>query len=75
MKHGAASMPTNKQRMLTNLPDSEYIGLCALAEKHNLSMEWIGRKAIFDFLEWYRENLLQLPFTFAESNAGIRRNG
>jgi predicted transcriptional regulator len=58
-------MPTIKQRISINLPDEEYAALSALAEKNNLSMAWIGRKAILDFLERYRDK--QLPLTFAES--------
>jgi predicted transcriptional regulator len=59
-------MPTTKQRISINLPDSEYAELAALAEKHKISMAWIGRKAILDFLERHRENPLQFPLTFAE---------
>jgi len=59
-------MPTTKQRLSINLPDSEYAELAALAERHNLSMAWIGRKAIIDFLGRHRDNPLQLPLTFSE---------
>lgn len=59
-------MPTTKQRISINLPDSEYGELAALAEKHDISMAWIGRKAILDFLERYRDNPLQLPLTFSQ---------
>jgi predicted transcriptional regulator len=59
-------MPTTKQRISINLPDDEYAELAALAEKHDISMAWIGRKAILDFLVRNRENPLQLPLTFAE---------
>ena len=59
-------MPTTKQRISINLPDDEYAELAALAEKHSISMAWIGRKAILDFLERNRESPLQLPLTFAE---------
>jgi len=59
-------MPTTKQRISINLLDSEYAELSALAEKHNISMAWIGRKAILELLERYRENPLQLPLMFSE---------
>jgi len=59
-------MPTNKQRVSINLSNSEYTELAALAERHNLSMAWIGHKAILDFLEQHRDELLQLPLTFAK---------
>jgi hypothetical protein len=59
-------MPTSKQRISINLPDSEYAELAILAEKCNISMAWIGRKAIVDFLERYKDRPLQLPFAFPE---------
>ena len=59
-------MPTNKLRISINLPGNEYGELAALAEKHNISMAWIGRKAIVDLLDRYRDSSLQLPLTFAE---------
>lgn len=59
-------MPTTKQRISINLQDGEYAELAALAEKYNISMAWIGRKAIIDFLERHRENPLQLPLTFSQ---------
>jgi predicted transcriptional regulator len=62
-------MPTTKQRISINLSDSEYAALAALAEKNNLSMAWIGRKAILDFLERYRDK--QLPLKFAERAAPL----
>jgi len=68
MKHGAAPaialMPTTKQRVSINLSDAEYSELAALAERHNLSMAWIGHRAILAFLEHNREESLQLPLTF-----------
>jgi hypothetical protein len=60
------SMPTNKQRISINLTDGEYAQLAALAERHNLSMAWIGRKAILDFLDHHHGDALQLPLTFGE---------
>lgn len=59
-------MPTTKQRLSINLPDGEYAELAVLADKHNVSMAWIGRKAINDFLERYRGRQLQLPLMFSE---------
>jgi hypothetical protein len=35
--------------------------LASLAQKNAISMAWIGRKAILEFLEAHRENQLQLP--------------
>jgi hypothetical protein len=64
MKHGAApQMPTSKQRITINLSDAEYAELAALAERHNLSMAWIGHKALTNFLEQHRETV-QLALSF-----------
>jgi len=57
-------MPTIRQRLSINLPDDEYAALSALAEKNNLSMAWLGRKAVLEFLDRYRDK--QLPLTFTE---------
>jgi hypothetical protein len=56
-------MPTNKQRISINLSNSEYAELSALAERHNLSMAWLGHKAVLDLLEQSRGEL-QLPLAF-----------
>jgi hypothetical protein len=71
MVHGAALlgisvMPTNKQRITINLTNDEYAQLAALAERHNLSMAWIGHKAILAFLEQQHGAALQLPLAFAK---------
>jgi len=59
-------MPTNKQRITINLSDGEYGELAALAEKNNVSMAWIGRKAIIDLLQQARGKSVQLSLTFAK---------
>lgn len=59
-------MPTSKQRISINLSESEYAELSALAERNNLSMAWIGHRAILDLLEQNRSENLQLPLTFAK---------
>jgi hypothetical protein len=60
-----AGMPTNKQRLSINLSDREYAELSALAERNNLSMAWIGHKAVCDFLDHAHSESLQLPLTFS----------
>jgi hypothetical protein len=57
-------MPTTKQRVTINLSEAEYAELAGMAEKHNLSMAWIGHKAIVEFIEQSRGESLQLPLTF-----------
>jgi len=59
-------MPTTKSRISINLPESEYAELAGLAEHHSLSMAWIGRQAIVEFLERHRGSALQLPLAFSQ---------
>ena len=37
--------------MTINLEDREYAGLSALSDKHRVSLAWLGRQAIIEFLE------------------------
>lgn len=55
------AMPTNKRRIAVNLADEEYSGLAALAERHDVSMAWLGRQAILEFMENHRSEQLPLP--------------
>ena len=51
-----------KNRVTVNLADAEYKALAALSDKHRVSMAWLGRQAIIDFLERYEKEEPQLPF-------------
>ncbi len=42
------------------------MALSTLAEKSNLSMAWVGRKAILDFLDRYSDK--QIPLAFSEAD-------
>ena len=72
MKHGAAPqqretfLPTNKQRISIVLSESEHRKLAELAARNNLSMAWIGHKAILDFLGQQHGKALQLPLTHSK---------
>jgi predicted transcriptional regulator len=54
-------MPTNKHRIAINLEDDEFIELDAMAEKHDVSLSWIGRQAVLEFITRYRGEQLPLP--------------
>ena len=54
-------MPTTKRRIAVNLPGNAYSQLAALADRHDVSMAWLGRQAILEFLDRYRDEHLQLP--------------
>ena len=73
--HGFLTLPTNKPRLTLNLDGEAYRELALLAESNSLSMAWIGRRAVVELLERYRDSQLQLPLKFtgrSEWNAGPR---
>jgi hypothetical protein len=41
--------------------DREYMQLLALSEKHRVSLAWLGRQAVIEFLDRYANEELQLP--------------
>jgi hypothetical protein len=61
------SAMTSKSRMTVNLPCDEYVELSALAAKHRVSMAWLGRQAISEFLERYQTEELQFPLAISSS--------
>jgi hypothetical protein len=54
-------MPTTKHRIAVNLDDHEFLELGAMADKHDVSLAWLGRQAILEFLTRYRNEQLRLP--------------
>ena len=54
-------MPTNKHRIAINLDDEEFSELDAMAERHDVSLAWIGRQAVLEFLSRYKDQQLPLP--------------
>ena len=49
-------------RISVNLSEEEYSNLQKIAETHRLSLAWIGRQAISDFLSAYQnEQATTLP--------------
>lgn len=52
---------TAKHRVSVNLAEDEYRELAALSDKHRVSMAWLSRQAIIEFLERYQNEELQLP--------------
>jgi hypothetical protein len=54
-------MPTTKHRIAANLSENEFGELAAMAEKYDVSLSWLSRKAILEFIDRYRAEQLQLP--------------
>jgi len=50
-----------KTRFSVALDEHEYAELAAMAEKHRVSMAWLVRHSVTEFLERYRSEDLQLP--------------
>ena len=48
-------MPKKTQRICVGLSPDEYEELKRIAEKHHLSVAWIGRQAIAEFLLKYEK--------------------
>lgn len=54
-------MPTNKHRIAINLEDDEFSQLDVMADQHDVSLSWIGRQAVLEFITRYRDQQLPLP--------------
>lgn len=61
-----------KQRISVSLSAKEYKELLALAGKYHISLAWIGRQAVAEFLERYRDRELQLPLTLTRTDERSR---
>jgi predicted transcriptional regulator len=57
-------MPTTKHRIAINLEDDEFADLADMADKHDVSLAWIGRQAVLQFISRYRNQQLPLPLRF-----------
>ncbi|KPQ05932.1 MAG: Ribbon-helix-helix protein, copG family [Rhodobacteraceae bacterium HLUCCA12] len=49
-KIGDPNMPT---RITVSLPDKEHAALTMLAQKYDVSLSWLTRKAVMEFLQRY----------------------
>lgn len=57
-----------KFRVTVNLEESEYAELSALSGKHRVSLAWLVRKAIIEFLERHEEEV-QLPLILSSGRS------
>lgn len=62
-------MPTTKHRVPANLTDAEFGELAAMADKYDVSLSWLTRKAVLEFIDRYRSEQLQLPLRPEPINA------
>ena len=61
-----------KHRVTINIDDREFRQLAALSDKHRVSLAWLGRQAIIEFLECHEDQELQLPLSLSSER---RRTG
>lgn len=54
-------MPTTKHRIAANLTEEEFSDLAALAREYDVSLAWVGRQAVLEFIERHRLDQLTLP--------------
>jgi predicted transcriptional regulator len=57
-----------RRRISINLSDDEYKALNSLANQHRVSMAWLGRHAVVEFIERYRNEEMQLPLAIQNTN-------
>lgn len=55
------------RRISVNLSEAEYKSLNSIANRYRVSMAWLGRHAILDFIERYRTEELQLPLDLSKN--------
>ena len=48
-------------RVTVSVDERDYEHLVALANEHRVSLAWLVRYAVADFLERYRQDQLELP--------------
>jgi predicted transcriptional regulator len=54
-------MPTSKHRISISLADDEYAELSVAAENSRVSMAWLARQALIEFLKRQRKNRTPAP--------------
>ena len=57
-------------RVTVSVDERDYEQLATLADEHRVSLAWLVRYAVADFLERYRQEQLELPL---ELTGGRRR--
>ena len=62
-----------KTRFSVALDEHEYAELAVMPEKHRVSMAWLVRHALTEFLDRYRSEDLQLPLRLVATHPD-RRN-
>lgn len=56
-----AKKPAKPPRLSVTLTPAEHTELLAIKDAHSVSLAWLGRQAIVEFIEKYRDERAQLP--------------
>lgn len=65
---------SHRQRLSVNLSADEHHQLAELAEKARVSKAWLGRHAIAELLDRYREREFLLPLTSTVQDSELVNN-
>lgn len=64
---------TAKTRFSVTLDESEYAELAVMAARQRVSMAWLVRHAVTEFLDRYRDGNLQLPLPLSIAHSSKER--
>ena len=53
--------PIKSTRITVSLAEREHAALMSLAERHDVSLSWLTRRAVFEFLQQHGKDDAQLP--------------
>ena len=62
-------------RVTVNLEETEFKELSAISQKHRVSLAWLGRKAMIEFLERFEQEELQLPLILSPESPKMSSRG
>jgi hypothetical protein len=65
-------MPTSKHRISISLADDEYAELSDTAVNSRVSMAWLARQALIEFLERQRKNRAPAPVPVQTLQRAVR---
>lgn len=65
-------MPVKNIRLSVGLRSEDYDEVMRLAERHDVSAAWLGRQAMVEFLEKYRDAQSLLPLGLKRTSQGER---
>ena len=54
------------QRITVSLSESNHVELTGLAERHDVSLSWLARQALVEFIAKYKNTQAKLPFHITE---------